>query len=102
MERYKIYCTAEQAKKALYLGAPISTTVTDLFNNTWMKVTAEQMIGFLHDYAPEKSISVVYDERKQKWIYFIGDDEATPNYETRKEATLAAIDDVLNYFTEEE
>lgn len=66
MEKYTIYCTEEQTKKAIELGAPIVTIKEPLYNHPtcgrdWVKVkvqgnsysaripTAEQMIGFILD-----------------------------------------------------
>ena len=77
MNRYTIYCTEEQTKKALELGAPLNCCYhNDDFQNTikigslhYVEIpTAEQMLGWLED-----------------------------NYESRKEATLAAIDAALEY-----
>lgn len=52
MEEYTIYCTPEQTKKALELGAPIEKDWIPefLFNNEYFSLknpTAEQMIGFI-------------------------------------------------------
>lgn len=42
MEEYTIYCTEEQTKRALELGAPIKMFLDGMDNPT-----AEQMIGFI-------------------------------------------------------
>lgn len=101
MKRYTIYCTEEQAKKALGLGAPISTTLDDLINRTWFKVTAEQMIGWLE---AQKNILEICIKKKSTWRYEIYIEPHTllenSCYFTRKEASLAAIDKALDYLME--
>lgn len=75
MERYKIYCTKAQTKKALELGAPIKVTerISDLINIEYflnedkktavIVPTTEQMIGFLRD----KGIRFHFDDETDYW-----------------------------------
>lgn len=98
MNQYTIYCTKSQIKKALEFGAPISTTPTDLINNTWMKVTAEQMIGWLRSKGfrfriTEFKEGTLWKVTHGDWFDF-GDDDISP-----KEATIAVIDAALGYLS---
>lgn len=116
MDRYRIYCTSEQTRKALELGAPIYTTNEHLYNHPheykyWAEVdiqgnfyaakipTAEQLIGWLEGQDEIKSIVInVTDE----WEFEIwGFDGKIIWYKTgfdsRKESTIAAIDAALEY-----
>lgn len=126
MEKYTIYCTESQTKKALELGAPIKMV---LHPTTWFKEvypkrchidilehpngctlaipTAEQMIGWI------ESISTIQLQMEKQmhesntqyriWVR----DECKPfsdiiemrSYPSRKEATLAAIDAALEYLS---
>lgn len=105
MNRYTIYCTAEQTKKALILRAPI-----EHWGNTSNLITptAEQMIGWLED----KRISVKAfcfswcNENKPTWQVHaynestdFWDEVAFGHSESCKEATLAAIDAALDYLS---
>ena len=119
---YTIYCTKEQTKKALELGAPIEKKEIQLCDNArfffWYKgvyynyTTAEQLIGWLEDQEPIKEIAIYRYERlaRRYWCYdifdkkgysLLTDEECFPNhgegYSSRKEATLAAIDAALDY-----
>lgn len=122
MERYTIYCTEEQVKKALKLGALIEVETilaSDYETSRDNKVhvsehlaksapyqeyaiipTAEQMIGWLEEqYFNE--IHVEQNARKT-WSYIMYDKkdnciDEQYGYTTRKEATLAAIDVALDY-----
>ncbi len=114
MERYTIYCTEEQTKKALELGAPIEVgtekcTLPD--NIMFIKKgqyhvaaiipTAEQMIGWLDEQG------IMFNLKHQKDGYCL------ISIETEKEiikmdidgsiyrntATLAAIDSALDYLS---
>ncbi len=109
MEQFTIYCTPEQTKKALELGAPIETYKPIIIDSraggsfttpTMETVTAEQMIGYLAtkgifvgvawDYINMKWESYTHVERKM-----IGCD----GYYCREEATLAAINEALEYLS---
>lgn len=114
MRRYTIYCTEEQTRKALKLGAPIFSvknafTSKDIphFNigneKDWVLYiipTAEQMIGWLEEQGLLVSILYGY-EVSDKWAYDIDGEEyfdyKSGEYNSRKEATLAAIDAALEY-----
>lgn len=113
MNRYTIYCTEEQTRKALELGAPIEI----LPNYTEYRVfpfikckdgndrpciipTAEQMIGWLEEQGVFISVSrllsceeySVYIYTKKGRYY-----ERDKRSLTRGEATLSAIDAALEY-----
>lgn len=121
MKKYIIYCTGEQTKKALELGAPIYTTNEHLYRHPheykyYVEVniqgnfyaakipTAEQMLGWLEEHGVVIDILSHYigcDEyEKSIYVYdWMRNDEYTDDitYETRKEATIAAIDAALEY-----
>lgn len=108
-----IFCTEEQTKKALELGAPIkkdtleNTSPIEVFNNcVYIIPTAEEMVGWLE----EQGVSVEITMASQNIGYyslnridskgafdFTGRCEET--YSSRKEATLAAIDAALDYLS---
>lgn len=100
MERYTIYCTEEQTKKALELGAPIEKICYAL-NEHWQDKTptAEQMIGWLE----EQGITVEMVKCETHWFARTYSDENTNfnkgRFFSRKEATLAAIDAALDYLS---
>lgn len=120
MEQYTIYCTEEQTKKALELGAPIYTTNEHLYNHPdeykyWAKVEiqgnsfsaripiAEQMIEWIEEQGLICDIFPLEDERdKRAFAFRIGImwnkyESDAQDYTLRKEATLAAIDAALDY-----
>lgn len=123
MNKYTIYCTEEQTRKALKLGAPIISyhnafTTNDIPHYTieegngnctlYIIPTAEQMFGWLED----RCISVkavcfswcyenkptwqihAYNEPTDFW-----DEVAFGHSKSCKEATLAAIDAALDYLS---
>lgn len=128
MKQYIIYCTHEQTKKALELGAPIEESIdynTDghlvttgyMLNgdvndknldgfgwaNTLLIPTAEQMIGFLED---KYNLQFLTGSDADGILFFQVFDVATEDRisgvfgkSSRKEATLAAIDAALEYLT---
>lgn len=119
MEEYTIYCTEEQIVKALELGAPIIVTSnhSDVANKEYYEVyhyesrtttaivlpTAEQMIGWLEEHG-FWYINTTYYVVGDYWCYHGvtngGHDSIGRNishYNSRKEATLAAIDAALDY-----
>ena len=118
MNKYTIYCTEEQTKKALELGAPI-THGNSRFDNdelspigdmdgVWMYAiipTAEQMIGWLEE--QEDIYTIEFDKTSiTGWrygVYYKADNKSCcmskNKFSSRKEATLAAIDAALEYLT---
>lgn len=126
MKEYANYCTEEQTKKALELGAPIdgisSSTKEDITTIQCVKLdtpiytdvidggfdyaiipTAEQMINWL------ESQDDIYDIRLLRfangdWKYEITTKHIPKNKtysrcKSKKEATLAAIDAALDYLS---
>lgn len=110
MNRYTIYCTDEQTKKALKLGAPIYNMQSNISVNgcgwfdykgkSYLCPTAEQMIGWLNEQDILVSILFGY-EVSEKWAFDIDGNEwiefTSGEYNSRKEATIAAIDTALDY-----
>lgn len=110
MDRFTIFCTEEQAKKALDLGAPILSDTQEIkfagINGLPFDVdrvvipTAEQMIGWLELNARISDIDI-YKSGSTYWAFFVtkfcGIIESKKEYFSRKEATLAAIDEALDY-----
>lgn len=118
MNKFTIYCTEEQTKKALELGAPIMVTDTlgdlvmaNYFTNEDNHVatiipTVEQMIGWLEEQGimleieyncTYKNYNYTKNFRNRNgWGSKIFD-SYTKGFHTRKEATLAAIDAALDY-----
>lgn len=101
MYDYTIYCTEEQTKKALELGAPIGVIPDGL-----IIPTAEQMLGWLEEQYLYITISYTCNFAKD-WqadihhaLYtdaYCGVDLIDVNFGSRKNATLAAISSALNY-----
>ncbi|MCQ2231353.1 MAG: hypothetical protein MJZ30_05825 [Paludibacteraceae bacterium] len=107
---YTIYCTEEQTKKALELGAPIrvekvhdvldeySFTLAETTHNVIHNPTAEQMLGWLR--SKGFRFKIVEHESDVYWQYVI-DDYFDHNIKpSAKEATLAAIDAALECLVE--
>lgn len=112
MNQYTIDCTPEQTCKALELGAPIKHSY-DRFEdadmspickkeNKWLYAIipiAEQMIGWLESRGVY--VSVAYDGQiTHKWESYNHSRKKLidcDSYDSRKEATLAAIDAALDY-----
>lgn len=112
---YTIYCTPEQTRKALELGAPLLTVCPNyhgsIVNGTMMMdndliyiPTAEQMRGWLE----EKGIFIEikyysHDRDYGSSIRRISNGNNIRGclgfVKTRKEATLSAIDAALEYLT---
>lgn len=123
MNSYTIYCTEEQVKKALELGASIGKKTIeysvcpqpgsgyeeDFSEETDALIipTAEQMVGWLEGHEEIDEIAPI--KTGKNWDYVIYMTSSLPDIEnldgtfsTRKEATLAAIDTALNYLEKEE
>lgn len=111
MNRYTIPCTAEQTKRALALGAPITnihTVCNDGITKEWKLVipTAEQMMGWLrtkgfafgiteyNDHFNDHVSWRVANNQDKKW--YISDNKS----KDIKEAALAAIDAALDYLSD--
>ena len=124
MKRYTIYCTEEQTKKALYLGAPIDNCPImfapegipkyerQLRDGRWIAFpcpTAEQMMGWLMDKLQITTWHINYFPTAEKYGYTIiardvvieqGRRALTKDlYDSHNKATLAAIDVVLDYLS---
>ena len=94
MKQYTIYCTPEQARKALGLGAPIEYKL----KGTCKTPTAEQMIGWLEEQGLHfdfEFITITCCMVQHNGTYL-----CNPFTGTRKEATLAAIDAALEYLSQ--
>lgn len=119
MNKYTIYCTAEQTRKALELGAPIELEIEYPVNLDTLErspypdikmgedgepiliiPTAEQMIGWLEGQKGIRYISID-NYFKYGWNYTIfpwtGKSIEQDEFNSREEATLAAIDSALEY-----
>lgn len=122
MPDYTLYCTEEQTKKALELGAPIYYHKNAYVGNStphfyigeygnhengwilYLIPTAEQMIGWLEDNIRGViTISKNWHQGCMKFDWVIFDDFETiiegsiVFYNSRKEATISAIDAALEY-----
>lgn len=110
MNRYTIYCTPEQTMKALELGAPIQfASINDIRLGRYIEVesnneaygipTAEQMIGWIEE-NKYMTIEVVRTCVGYRYFaYFVVGREIGGRYDTRSEATIAAIDAALEYLS---
>lgn len=111
MNDFTIYCTTEQTKKALELGAPIYTTNEHLYRHPheykyYVEVniqgnfyaakipTSEQMIGWLR-----KENNIFFTPKKvgDNNYVLIGDLRHFQTYDSYEESTLAGIDVALEY-----
>lgn len=122
MQRYILYCTESQTRKAIELGAPILQhpfhesvikgneklfeNITNINGKYYCLPTAEQMLGWLEE--QRLAIDVVSDNGGFEWSVWIKKEHCS-NYSfieendryfpSRQEATLAAIDAALEYLT---
>ena len=112
INNYSIYCTSEQTKKALELGAPIEIKTIEEAPKDWQGKacftgmatcakfpTAEQMLGWLEE---QESIKSIVIDKTNKWQYVIwGSDGYSiwcdTGFNSRLKATLAAIDATLEH-----
>lgn len=112
MDKFAIYCTEEQVLNALMLGAPIREVGSESDakkclqhskNFRFYEVpTAEEMIGWLEtrgEFRIEISTGI-----SDIWFYYVHISYGTNyknlfygGFDSRKEATLAAIDAALDY-----
>lgn len=109
MDKYTIYCTEEQTRTALKLGAPIETYKPIVIDSkaggsfttpAIETVTAEQMIGWLEEQEDIKEIFVTIEYINWHYAIILSSGrviECNDSYDSRKEATLAAIDAALDY-----
>lgn len=126
---YTIYCTPEQTRKAIELGAPIRNFITEeesiklvntaksenrideyekelnKFHQTIIRdkvyciPTTEQMIGWIEDMSTDIQVEIYMCSNRQ-WVWKL--DAKCRNiiyYSSRKEATIAAIYAALEYLT---
>ena len=122
MNRYTIYCTPDQTKKALELGAPIEILINHSVDKEicdkyhflvidgifYINPTAEQLIGWLEEQYLYITIRYTNDVAKY-WQADIDlanciDPECGKylvdyNFPSRKKATIAAIDAALEYLS---
>lgn len=100
MNRYVIYCTEEQTKKAFELGAPIKMTLLEGNQLQPIQPTAEQMLGWLEE---QEGITNIVIAKPSKWVFLIYNEiyyhSTGEGFNSRKEATLAAINGALEYLT---
>lgn len=113
MSDYTIYCTEQQTRKALELCAPINFNkvgeglpshyfISREKKGYYEIPTAEQMIGWLEEHIDNIE---VLKNNNGKWVYLFYPTQSSRVYESkdkflsRKEATIAAIDLVLEYLT---
>lgn len=121
MKRYSVYCTEEQTKKAIEIGAPVNEAMSRynsrlvydrimqgketreeynkrgiavLGKRTYNIPTTEQMIGWL-DF--KGVICEIY--YRGKWYYDVQGLGNNVSFSSRKEATLASISVALDYLT---
>lgn len=118
MEEFTIYCTEEQTKKALELCAPLN--FVEEGRATWKQKhsslyipekwryfsypTAEQMINWMEERGGiSVNVQRIMIGGSYKYMCHVTDlhfnyiGKGGIHYSTRKEATLAAIDIVLDY-----
>lgn len=111
MNRYTIYCTNDQAMTAFELGAPLYLQTVDdsadsieVFENgiyNYYEIpTAEQMIGFLEDkFSLHFLTGMDVEDKFFINVYYNGGHIGVKGCDTRKKATLAAIDAALEYLS---
>lgn len=113
MNKYNLFCTEEQTRKALELGAPIvQGPMLEILRNEigercflsgtslyWFP-TAEEMIGWLEENNIENIIVCKKDGGDYGYTVYHTSHRSPLQrfwFSNRKEATLAAIDDALEY-----
>lgn len=106
MNRYTIYCTPEQTRKALELGAPIERDGFEdrpyvYIDGAYLIPTAEQMIGWLEEQESFSNICIrkTMGGNHSSACYCNGETLLSKVFSSRKEATLAAIDAALEYLS---
>lgn len=129
MNRYTIYCTPEQTKKALELGAPIETFgnkmicremvevakslgetedveqflnkhhTTIIGDSSYRFPTTEQMINWLEEQDVSIEITRFDGELRGFEYHLFGIKSCKALFSSRREATLAAINEALEHLT---
>lgn len=118
MNRYTIYCTEAQTKKARELGAPVEVKTIEEAPKEWQGKayftgmatcaklpTAEQMIGWLRTKGFAFNIAEYNDHLNDHIFWRVANNQdkewykCDENTKDLKEATLAAIDAALEYLT---
>lgn len=115
MGNYSIFCTPEQTRKALELGAPLhrlnGLALSDYVNmlkisdtEAYIIPTAEEMVAWLEEQECIGCIGIYTTiESCKYWVFFVYDKECNDLiedpyvYQTRREATYEAIDATLKY-----
>lgn len=99
MKEYTIYCTPGQTKRAFRLGAPIA--VNAITDEPMLIYTAEQMIGWLEG---NGILDIVISRNMSPttfgytvWFTCNSFEQERHQFDTRQDATLAAIDIALDY-----
>lgn len=90
MNRFSIYCTEEQTRKALEIDAPIPHHAISL---KYIEPTAEQMIGYLR----MKGFKFSFDDTYNYWAVSVDCKIIDKGQSEDKE--LSAIDATLEYLT---
>lgn len=112
MKRYTLFCTDEQTKNALELGAPISSRNSIIVPPRWVEIngavyespTAEQMTMWLE----EKEITYFLDVPDKLWDFVLYDKDSYirscegDGYPSIQEVIIAAIDAALDYLKTKE
>lgn len=99
---YTIYCTKEQTKKAIELGARIEHYCPSEHERVFIHPTAEQIIGWLEGQKiyvhidPYSAICCRWYISSRGYSRY-GYTSDVRSCKSRKEATLAAIDSALGY-----
>lgn len=99
MKQYTIYCTEEQTKKALELGAQLEYHCPSERERVYHRPTAEQMIGWLDEQGILIDIDTEWNKSVLVYVWDCENKSLINNvfHGSRKEATLAAIDAALDY-----
>lgn len=104
IDDFTIRCTEEQTKKALQLGVQIKWTLVEGNQLQPNYPTAEQMIGWIEGKGLFISIQRIKNSDRTFTYYYAIDHNDNGDltdglwtFDSRKKATLAAIDAVLEY-----
>lgn len=123
MKRYTLYCSLEQTKKALELGAPIerghegskyfnigvptfyneNDEICRVKNSVVFVPTAEEMLGWLAEQGLAIDTEWSWNGQVTMWVWYNPEKELiyTSHANSLKEATLAAIDSALEYLKQQ-